>query len=404
MSDPNYFARPKLADYFAQDLFDGTFGPNSGLFLAAPRRTGKSTFVRKDLVPALAKMNAEVIYVDLWADKNTDPAVLISDAIRTELRKVDGAIFKVAQKIGLTKFSVGAMGSGLNFDLSQVGFSKDMTLAGVLSLLSKENGRPIVLVIDEAQHALTSTDGANAMFALKAARDELNLQGLGLYLVATGSNRNKLAMMVHGREQAFFGATLVDFPKLSKDYLKWLFDKAGVSLDVERGYEIFVKAGSRPEIVNSALRRFKFELMDGIKAPDARFAELVKDNLFEAKSTFFSTVAHLPTLQNVLLRELAIDSRQPVAADKAGVYSAKMIKRLQDRILEDTQSKEEAGKVDPSAIQNALEALREKSFLWKAQRGAYWIEDEQFSDWLTEKSEAAEQEAGADEQLRGPQG
>jgi hypothetical protein len=396
MSDPNYFARPDLAQHFAQELFDETLGPSSGLFLAAPRRTGKSTFVRKDLVPALAAMNAEVIYVDLWANKNTDPAVLISDAIRAELRKEDGAIYKAAQKIGLTKFSVGAMGTGLNFDLSQIGLTKDMTLAGVLALLSKENGLPIVLVIDEAQHALTSTDGANAMFALKAARDELNLQGLGLYLVATGSNRNKLAMMVYNREQAFFGASLVDFPKLPPAYLEWLFEKAGVSLDVKRGYDLFTMAGSRPEIINLALRRFKLEVTQGMEGSDARFAALVQENLSEAKAAFLANVAHLPTLQSVLLRELAVDSRQPSTADKSGVYTAKMIQRLQRRILQETQSNEEANKVDPSAIQNALEALREKFFLWKAQRGAYWIEDEQFADWLIEKSDA-EPEGSSDD-------
>lgn len=382
--DANHFSRPELAQHFALELFDETLGPSSGLFLAAPRRTGKSTFVRRDLVPAFAKMNAEVIYVDLWANKNTDPAVLISNAIRTELQKDDGFVAQTAKKLGLAKLSIGALGSGLNFDLSLLGLSTDMTLAGVLTLLSKQNNRPIVLVIDEAQHALTSTEGVNAMFALKAARDELNLQGLGLYLVATGSNRDKLAMMVHGREQAFFGANLVDFPKLPKEYLNWLFKKAGVILNIDAGYDVFLKAGSRPEMINSALRKFKFELLEKIDHPDIRFAELVRENLSAARNAFFTNVAHLPALQSALLHELASDSR-PTAPEKVGVYSAKMIARLQDRLRNGSNSQQEINEVDSSAIQNALESLREKSFLWKAQRGAYWIEDEQFTEWLLEQ-------------------
>jgi predicted AAA+ superfamily ATPase len=37
----------------------------SGIFIGAPRRTGKTTFMREDLAPALTAMGAYVIYVDL---------------------------------------------------------------------------------------------------------------------------------------------------------------------------------------------------------------------------------------------------------------------------------------------------------------------------------------------------
>jgi hypothetical protein len=35
-----------------------------------------------------------------------------------------------------------------------------------------------------------------------------------MQLVATGSNRDKLATLVNGREQAFYGADMVQFPTL----------------------------------------------------------------------------------------------------------------------------------------------------------------------------------------------
>lgn len=79
-----------------------------------------------------------------------------------------------------------------------------------------------VLIVDEAQHAITSELGANALFALKAARDELNSSAHhGLRIVATGSNRDKLAMLRNSKEQAFFGAPLVNFSPLGKDYIEW---------------------------------------------------------------------------------------------------------------------------------------------------------------------------------------
>ncbi len=67
----------------------GPFHYGSGLFLAAPRRTGKSTFMREDLVPALKARGVVTTYVDLWEDRQRDPGLLIVDAVRATLRDLD---------------------------------------------------------------------------------------------------------------------------------------------------------------------------------------------------------------------------------------------------------------------------------------------------------------------------
>jgi hypothetical protein len=51
---------------------------------------------------------------------------------------------------------VGGFGNGITLDLSQLGLAKDATLADVLKALSKAFKKKIVVVVDEAQHALTS--------------------------------------------------------------------------------------------------------------------------------------------------------------------------------------------------------------------------------------------------------
>ncbi|WP_416139832.1 hypothetical protein ACM26W_05460 [Halomonas sp. HK25] len=60
------------------------------------------------------------------------------------------------------------------------------------------------------------------MFALKAARDALNLGGdsPGLRLILTGSSRDKLAMLVLSRDQPFFGSSVTPFPLLGE----WLLE------------------------------------------------------------------------------------------------------------------------------------------------------------------------------------
>lgn len=382
-----FFHRTELAQTYADDALDTSLGRSGGLFLAAPRRTGKSTFVRQDLVPALRGRGVEVIYVDLWVDKTKDPALLIANAVRDELKKDDGAITKLARKAGLGKFTVGALGSGLNFDLSQVGLSADATLADALKALSNANGQALVLVIDEAQQALTTSDGINALFALKAARDELNLAGTGLQVIATGSNRDKLAMLVNWREQPFFGATLVDFPKLGLAYIEWLCKRSKMALDPAKTLDVFKEAGSRPEMILPAMRKARLTHPSGSSAGtldatlDAAFAHLVREHIAAAKDDFFHTLTSLPPLQAALLRELALDAQQPPAAERVGVFSGAMVARLKDRVKAELQS-DDSVQVDTSAIQNALDVLRDKNFLWRSQRGAYWLEDDQLVSWL----------------------
>lgn len=67
----------------------------SGLFLSGLRRTGKTTFLRQDLIPALEKGErgpgedtrpAVVIYVDLWSNVSIPPAELILRAAKAKLR------------------------------------------------------------------------------------------------------------------------------------------------------------------------------------------------------------------------------------------------------------------------------------------------------------------------------
>jgi hypothetical protein len=73
-------------------------------------------------------------------------------------------------------------------------------------------------VVDEAQHAVTTDNGINAMHALKAARDALTMGEAGrrLALVFTGSHRDKLGALVRNRTEPFFGAQIRDLPLLGR--------------------------------------------------------------------------------------------------------------------------------------------------------------------------------------------
>jgi hypothetical protein len=387
-SQDQFFHRPDLAAALADQALDTSLGTSGGMFLAAPRRTGKSTFVRQDLVPEFERRNLNVIYVDLWIDKTVNPAIHIANAIRTELAREDGPIAKTLKKLtNMSKLTVGAWGNGLSFDLSQLNLSKDATLADALKAFSTASQKKLILVIDEAQHALTTDEGINALFSLKAARDSLNTDPgrYGMQLVATGSNRDKLATLVNGREQAFYGADMVQFPTLGKDYVQWLVGRAKLNLDIDLATEVFQSLGSRPEPFRKALSQTRLQLaVNAAQDANAMLASLAAKGVRDSKTDFLNTVASLPPLQSALLRELAADSLLGPDVRHPGLFSAAMKARLLAR-LETEMGAAHGVSVETPSVQNALDKLREENFLWRSQRGSYSVEDEQFLEWLAEE-------------------
>ncbi len=204
---PFMYHRQGLAQKYCQGLMGGVFRDyRSGLFLAAPRRTGKTTFLREDLLPTLEQNGFLPVYADLWADRTRDPSGVISKAIQEKLR----AFSNFFEKIGAENFTF----HGLEFNLKAPTLSPDITLGTALRTLTEVAKKPIALVVDEAQHALSTGKGTNAMFALKSARDTLNGAGqpTKLAVVFTGSNRDKLASLTLDHKQPFYGVTVQRFP------------------------------------------------------------------------------------------------------------------------------------------------------------------------------------------------
>lgn len=365
------FHRPELAAKLADRIASDKGA--SGIFLAALRRTGKSTFIREDLAPLLRQRGAQVIYVDLWADRSQDPGVLISRAIAEHLRAHDGVITQIARKGGFESVTFG----GVKLNLDKIGLGQGETLSRALQALSQETKRLIVMVVDEAQHAQTTEAGNAAMYALKAARDELNSSAYsGFRLVATGSNRDKLAILVTGKDQAFLNAKLVDLPHLGQDYLSWV--QSGFNHQVKPTMsalnDAFINSSYRPEILTDVLDELELELELASENIDAHVRNRVLEKLSLHSQSFMQVFDNLPTLQAAVMQTMAemgadfAAFKQPTMERYAGVCS---------------QRSAESVRVDSSSVQYALDALRDKQLVWKSARGVYAIEDTQHTAWLS---------------------
>lgn len=371
----SHFNRSQLAQQYGEALLRTSPGSasGSGLFLAAPRRTGKSTFVREDLRPELISRGAVVLYADLWADKGRDPGDVLVNAVRTELAVHDGLVARLAKSAGMDKVSVGGMG----FSLDRVGLGADVSISAALSSLSDQLKRPIVFIIDEAQHAITTDKGMDALFALKAARDELNSTAhYGLRIVATGSNRDKLAMLRNSKDQAFFGALLINFPHLDDKYVRWFCDGVGlVSPLLEHEVcKLFERASFRPEILGAAADALRFDFNIAAADVNSQFAAAVNLEIQADRDRTLRVVRGLTSLQSCVLRVMASHGERYAPFEPLTVAA---YRRVLDAIDPGYKAKLEA----PN-IQQALIALQERTLVWKEKRGIYALEESSTADLL----------------------
>ena len=246
---PQHFFRPSLAKDVTQRLLDAGMFSTTSLFLGAARRTGKSNFLMQDLRPALEKEGTTVMYVDLWADKSRDPGALIAITIANALAAAQGMIARAARAAGLSKVSI----KGVEFTLSQVGKAQDASLADALQDLQEKVDGPIVLIVDEAQYAITTKSGMDVMFALKAARDILNASGKHRFCLAmSGSDRDKLLRLVNGNNTPFLGSHIDDLPLLGQDFSDHMaaqlaLDIPSLQIDNNRLAATFARFDHRPE-------------------------------------------------------------------------------------------------------------------------------------------------------------
>ncbi|QKE41693.1 MAG: hypothetical protein HO274_10525 [Ferrovum myxofaciens] len=348
---------------------NGILDASSGLFLAAPRRTGKSTFLTEDLIPALKSREVLPIYVDLWEDRRVDPSIMIASAIKKAIAGEVGVLSKAARQIGITKVSTPIF----SFDLDKIGREDGATLKEALESLIQKRKRPVALIVDEAQHATLSNDGMNAMFALKSARDTINSGGNhNLLLVFTGSHRDRLARLVTHKDQPFFGARVTDFKLLGRDYCEaytqW-FNRSiqpESRLEVDDVYAAFDTVGHRPELLKNVVAD-AFLNYDGPLPKTKALRELallVNESLSEELSESFFSLT--PVQRAVLLR---------ISNSKGddGLFSSSAMTEYADLV---------GSLVTASSAQSALRGLRDLNIVWKSANGTYETEDPLLERWL----------------------
>ena len=371
------YRRPELAKTVANDLTGSTFlsDAQNGLFLAAPRRTGKTEFLKHDLKPELEKRGLLVMYVDLWSDKKRSPSDLIADELAEAMDSTLGVVAKTAKKTGLRAVKV--LGT-LEIDLSKIGKIDGLTLPQALQILQKAVDKQIVLIVDEAQHALTTPEGENAMSALKSARDQLrNENGAQLLLVMSGSHRDKLLRLVNTAAAAFWGSQVQPLPTLGEPFAHYIGDQLRQQLGFERLTDealcrAFKDVGERPQFfikeISAALQHCKEQ--HSVNPADFNQALLTATTQTQARDREALTEQFklLPIEQRVILWRVLEHGTEYRAFDSSSLnfYESQLGKRL-----------------SAVQVQRHLDKLRETAppVIWKSNRGDYSLYDRAQQAW-----------------------
>lgn len=208
-----------LADYLlAPKALQGRV--RSGLFLASERGTGKTTFLRHDLLPALQAEGAETVLIELGLGVKKDPAALVLAQLKALCKTGDTLASNLAQ--ARKRPSNGDHPVDRAIDVKT---PDGADLVTTVEAIIAQRRKSVVLVIDDVQSVVGSQAGRELMQTLKAARDAINGKAdtPGWFMVVgVGSRESLLREMTSGRSQPFIGALCDRLEPLGEAYVEWM--------------------------------------------------------------------------------------------------------------------------------------------------------------------------------------
>lgn len=351
----------------------------SGLFLSGLRRTGKTTFLRQDLIPALESgdwgpgttgRGAVVIYVDLWSNPHVPPAELILRAVRAKLRELEdpaSAIWSALKRVASAE--VAAHGFRFKFDLSKLGEEGGATLAEAFTQVVDEARTDLVLIVDEVQDCLGREDAQALMQALKAARDAINLRPStpGHFLfIGTGSHRSLVQEMTIRRKEAFAGAVSLDYPVLDEGFVSWVLEQArsqGIIVQPSPAiaWQGFRDLGHRPEPFIDALRILAHTVNSGDDT-DAVFRAIIFTKRESLADRELSALEDLGLLAQLIFNRIATHEGE----EAKGIYSNDALESYAAATGTEVRTEE---------VQTTVIAMQEKNLIRRTGRGSYSVTD-----------------------------
>jgi hypothetical protein len=369
-----HFPRPELAQAYLAALNSGVL---TSLTIFAPRRTGKTEFLRQDLTPAAQQMGYTVVYADLWQTRQTPGAALVHalelphepDTLAKKLKA------RLTPSINSLKGKAEIAGTSIEGSI-ELNDDKKLAMANMALRLDEMLGelarrKPVLLLVDEAQSLGRSEEGEDVARALRTA---LTRHKDRVRVVFTGSSRTQLGHVFTDTRAPLYSAAnpLQDFSLLDSAFVQFVARQFAAAtsrkLNVQKAKAAFEQFHRRPEpLLEVAITLM---MQPHMSFEDAVALQLRKLAGAEGHETTWDS---LSALERLLVREIAGNPAfKPFSRDTLAAFK----EQLGIAALGATQ------------VQRALSRLAGKSIVLKSPRDAYEFENENFGTWVRNMAEA----------------
>lgn len=350
-----HFSRTELARHVL-----GTFdtGLSSALTFFAPRRMGKTEFLRKDITPHAEAAGWQVFYFS-FLDVDQSAAQSFTHALAA-FAKGEGWLARAGKTLGrIGKVSGGAAGVSAGVEMKEGKDSDD--IKAIIGKLAEK--KRTILLLDEVQALATP---AQTQF-VASLRTALDMHKDTVKVIFTGSSREGLRRMFSQASAPFFhfGQNL-NFPPLERPFTDHLAAAFAATtqrlLDRDELWEAFIDMGRVPQLARSLVERLA--LNPSLTIADAKDSLIREIN---ASRDYPTDWERCSALERLLLVAIAGDADE--------LYGVAMRERLAAGLG--------VPELAVSSVQSALRALARRALVFKPDSSnRYEVEDPMFREWL----------------------
>lgn len=358
LSDLWHYPRKQLSQQVLT-LFES--GLSHVLIFFAPRRMGKTEFLRKDIELNAQEKGWNAIYFS-FLDVGENPHRKFVFALNESLAKRN-----VARKAGsflkhVKKLSGSAAGLKAEVEVNKIDERSD-DLKVILGTLSKKN--KVILLLDEIQ-VLASRPIHHQFIA--SLRTALDIHKDRVKVIFTGSSREGLRQMFSKSDAPFFHFGLnIPFPEFGREFTDHLaevfYTITKRKLNSDELWHCFESMQKIPQLTRALVESL-------ILKPDLTLLE-AKDHLLNdvvEDRTFADRWSSSSILEQRILLEIATGSDSAFFSEESRQKWATQFGVSQ---------------LPVSSVQSAIRSLQRKGLIGrKPSRGEYFIDDPTFKNWV----------------------
>lgn len=341
----------------------------SRVSLFAPRKRGKTQFIKSDIIPLCHERGILPVYIDFWSDE-TSPELAFARAVDEAHESHLGFFEKIASKVNLSpKIDLVPLKISATITPKEAELASTECLHQSFKKLEKCN-MPILLLLDEVQHLATDNKFkpfTSALRGFMVNRGDQKVKG-----IFTGSSQQGLTRLFNDTKAPFYNSSqTLKFKELGEDFVTFELnvfrERTGVELDFIKTMTLFKKQNKAPARLVELLGMMVLEHVHDIDEGARRF-----DNEIERKENTSNKeiISGLNELDLVIFKLIAMGSGN-------GLYTPDG--ELKIKALS-------SGEVATSktSISNSINKLKSKGLIYSPQRGKWILEDPSFRDFLIE--------------------